>query len=55
MVRKKPIAGQRMRGFKPSARITARDADRQAAEIQIRIALMNRFLALGTASVVRVA
>ena len=36
-------------------RIAARDPDRQAAEIQIRIALMNRFNALGTAEIVRVA
>jgi hypothetical protein len=36
-------------------RISARDPDRQTAEIQIRVALMNRFSALGTADVVRVA
>lgn len=36
-------------------RIVARDPDRQTAEIQIRIALMNRFSALGTAEIVRVA
>ena len=36
-------------------RIAARDPDRQTAEIQIRIALMNRFSALGTAKIVRVA
>ena len=36
-------------------RIAARDPDRQTAEIQIRIALMNRFNALGTAEIVRVA
>ena len=36
-------------------RITSRDPDRQTAEIQIRIALMNRFSALGTAEIVRVA
>ena len=35
--------------------IAARDPDRQTAEIQIRIALMNRFPALGTAEIVRVA
>lgn len=34
-------------------RIAARDPDRQTAEIQIRIALMNRFSALGTAEIVR--
>jgi hypothetical protein len=36
-------------------RIAARDPDRQTAEIQIRIALMNRFSALGMAEIVRVA
>jgi len=36
-------------------RIAAKDPDRQTAEIQIRIALMNRFAALGTAELVRVA
>jgi hypothetical protein len=36
-------------------RIAARDPDRQTAEIQSRIALMNRFSALGTAEIVRVA
>ena len=36
-------------------RIAARDPDRQTAEIQIRIALMNRFSALGRADIVRVA
>jgi hypothetical protein len=35
-------------------RIAARDPERQNAEIQIRIALMNRFSALGTADIVRV-
>ena len=35
-------------------RIAARDPHRQTAEIQIRIALMNRFSALGTAEIVRV-
>ena len=35
-------------------RIAARGPDRQTAEIQIRIALMNRFSALGTAEIVRV-
>ncbi len=33
----------------------ARDPDRRAAEIQIRIALMNRFNVLGTAEIVRAA
>ena len=36
-------------------RIAARDPDRQTAEIHIRVALMNRFSALGTAEIVRVA
>ncbi|TYB84337.1 IS5 family transposase [Oceaniovalibus sp. ACAM 378] len=36
-------------------RIAARDPDRQTAEIDIRIALMNRFSALGNAEIVRVA
>lgn len=36
-------------------RIAARDPDRHIAEIQIRIALMNRFAALRTAEIVRVA
>lgn len=36
-------------------RIAARDPDRQTAEIHIRIALANRFTALGTAEIVRVA
>ena len=36
-------------------RIAARDPDRQTAEIHIRVALMNRFNALGTADIVRVA
>ncbi|SDY89144.1 transposase, partial [Citreimonas salinaria] len=36
-------------------RIMARDPDRQTAEIHIRIALMNRFTALGTADIVRAA
>ena len=36
-------------------RIAARDPDRQTAEIQICISLINRFNALGTAEIVRVA
>lgn len=36
-------------------RIAARDPDRQTAEIQIRVALINRFKALGAAEIVRVA
>lgn len=36
-------------------RIAAKDPNRQTAEIHIRVALMNRFNALGTAEIVRVA
>jgi hypothetical protein len=36
-------------------RIAARDPARQTAEIHIRVALMNRFNALATAEVARVA
>ncbi len=36
-------------------RIGARHPDRQTAEIQIRVALINRFNALGTAEIVRMA
>ena len=36
-------------------RIASRDPDRQAADVHIRIALMNRFNALGTAEIERVA
>ena len=36
-------------------RIMSRDPDRQTAEIHIRIALMNRFNALCTNEIVRVA
>lgn len=35
-------------------RFAARDPDRQTVEIHIRVALINRFNALGTADVVRV-
>jgi hypothetical protein len=46
----------RMRCLKSfGERIAARDPDRQTAEIHIRVALMNRFTALGTAETVRVA
>lgn len=34
-------------------RIATRDPDRQTAEIQIRVALMNRFSALGPAEILR--
>ncbi len=36
-------------------RIASRDPDRQAAEIHTRIALMNRFSALGQAEITRIA
>ena len=36
-------------------RIAARHPDSQTAEIQIRVALVNRFSALGTAEIVRLA
>ncbi len=36
-------------------RISASDPDSQTAEIHIRIALINRFNALGSAEIVRVA
>ncbi len=36
-------------------RIAAKDPDRQTAEIHFRIALINRFNALGTAKNIRVA
>ncbi len=46
----------KMRGLKAFAkRIAARDPDRQTAEIQIRLALINRFNALGTAEIIRLA
>lgn len=35
-------------------RISARDSHHQTAEIQIRVALMNRFSAQGTAKIIRV-
>ena len=45
-----------MRCLKPfGERIAAEDPDRQTAEIHIRVALMNRFNALGTAKIVRLA
>ena len=46
----------KMRGLKAFGEpIAARDPDRQTAEIQIRIALMNRVSALGTAGILRIA
>ncbi|AHD02182.1 transposase IS4 [Leisingera methylohalidivorans DSM 14336] len=45
-----------MRCFKAFGdRIAAKDPDGETAEMHIRIALMNRFPALGTAEIVRVA
>ena len=35
--------------------IAARDPDRQTVEIQIRVAVMNRFSACGTVEIIRVA
>lgn len=44
----------KMRSLKAfGERISASDPDRRTAEIQIRVALMNRFSALGTAEIVR--
>jgi hypothetical protein len=49
-------AEARMRCLKSfGERIAVRDPDRQTAEIHIRVALINRFNALGTAEIVRVA
>ncbi|SEN65002.1 hypothetical protein SAMN04489859_10121, partial [Paracoccus alcaliphilus] len=46
----------RMRCLKSfGERIMARDPDRQTAEVHIRVALMNRFNALGKADIVRLA
>jgi hypothetical protein len=43
-----------MRGPKAlGERIAVKDPDRQTAEIRIRIALLNRFNALGTAEIAR--
>ena len=45
-----------MRCFKLlGERVTARDFDRQVAELQIRAARLNRFTQLGTPQTVRVA
>ena len=44
-----------MRCFKlPGERVTARDFDRQVAELQIRAAILNRFTAPGTPQTHRV-
>ena len=49
-------AGQWMRCIKAfGERILARDPDSQTAETQIRGALINRFNALGTADIIRLA
>ena len=53
--RPKPDRGEDAMPKSFGERITARDPDRQTAEIHIRIALMNRLEALGTAEIVRVA
>ena len=44
---------RRLKAF--GERIASRDPDRQTAEIHTRIALMNRFSALGQAEITRVA
>ena len=44
---------RRLKAF--GERIASRDPNRQTAEVHIRIALMNRFSALGRAEIVRVA
>ena len=44
---------RRLKAF--GERITSRDPNRQAAEIHTRVALLNRFSALGRAEIVRVA
>jgi len=36
-------------------RVMARDFDRQVAELQVRVAILNRFTQLGTPQTVRVA
>ena len=52
--RPKPVEAK-MRCLKAfGERIVARDPDRQTAKIQIRVALINRANALGTAEIVRV-
>jgi hypothetical protein len=44
-----------MRCFKPlGERVMALDCDRQAAELQIRAAILNRFMALGSPKTQRV-
>lgn len=49
-------AEAKMRCLKASEdRVAARDPDRNTAEIHIRVALINRFGALGTAEIVRLA
>lgn len=49
-------AGAKMRCLKAfGERIAARDPDRRPAEIHIRVALISRFYALGTAEIVRLA
>jgi hypothetical protein len=56
MVCGQTIAGQWMRCLKAfGERIAARHPDSQTAEIQIRVALIILFNALGTAEIVRVA
>ena len=48
MVCRQTIAGQRMHCVKlPGQRLMARDFDRQVAEFQVRVAVLNGFTALG--------
>ena len=44
---------RRLKAF--GERIASRDPDRQAAQIHTRVALLNRFSALGRAEIARVA
>ena len=46
---------KRWTGYHAPSWIAAKDPDRQTAEIQIRVAIMNRFNALGIAEIIRVA
>ena len=56
MVCGQTIAGQWMRCLKAfGERIAAKHPDSQTAEIQIRVTLINRFNALGTAEIIRTA
>lgn len=55
MICRKTTTGQQMRCMKAlGERNIRRDPDLQTVEIHIRIALLNRFSALGAAEIVRV-